>query len=87
MHGNEHAPPRLAPPRSACLATTALLGAFVLLPATASGADQVEEIPQSKLDFRFKAPRVSVDRARGSSAPSWGRAGWPQAVDSMVWCS
>jgi len=60
MRGNEHTPTRLAPPRSVCLATTALLGALLLLPAPAIGADQAEEIPESKLDFHFKAPRASL---------------------------
>ena len=38
MHRNESAPIRLARLRLACLATTALLGAFLLLTATAAGA-------------------------------------------------
>jgi hypothetical protein len=60
MHGNESAPSRLTSLPSVCLATTTVLGAFLLLPATALGEDQAEEIPQSKLDFHFQAPRVSL---------------------------
>jgi opacity protein-like surface antigen len=50
----------------ACFAATLLLGVFVLLPATALGAEPAaageaaEETPEPRLDFRFEAPRVSL---------------------------
>jgi hypothetical protein len=58
MYGNETALPRLASLPTACLATTALLGALLLLPAETSAQD--EEPPQSKLDFHLAAPRMSL---------------------------
>jgi opacity protein-like surface antigen len=60
MYGNETALPRLASLPTACLVAMALLGAFLLPPAPALASDQEEEIPQTKLDFHFKAPRASL---------------------------
>jgi opacity protein-like surface antigen len=52
--------------RLASFAAAALLGPFVLLPATAfaenpnQASEEVEETPEPRLDFRFEAPRVSL---------------------------
>jgi opacity protein-like surface antigen len=60
MQRNETPPCRLARVAIWRFASTALLGVFLLLPATALGADDRDEIPRTKLDFHFQAPRASL---------------------------
>ena len=58
--------------RSACVASTALLGLSLVLSTAvaAEGAgegDSPEDQPQARLDFRFSAPRFSIG-VRGGGA-------------------